>query len=127
MGIAALQFAMKNFIIFMELMRWGAARMLTVDKIREAVGPLCEKYKIPKAYLFGSYARGDATSQSDVDIRIEREGSSLVGLFAVNHLRNELEDAFQRPVDLLTSEPQGKYNRIFRDMMKKDEVLIYEA
>lgn len=101
--------------------------MLNVDKIRQIISPLCEKYRIPKAYLFGSYARGDATSKSDIDIRIEREGSSLVGLFAVNHFRHELEEAFQRPVDLLTSEPQGKYNQIFRNMMKKDEVLIYEA
>ena len=44
--------------------------MLSVKDIREKILPVCEKYAISEAYLFGSYARGDATEESDVDLRI---------------------------------------------------------
>ena len=45
--------------------------MLSIAAIRKRVAPICEKYPIRKAYLFGSYARGSATESSDVDLRIE--------------------------------------------------------
>lgn len=44
--------------------------MLSVEEIREKILPVCQKYAINEAYLFGSYARGDATEDSDVDLRI---------------------------------------------------------
>ena len=39
--------------------------MLTQDEIREAVRTVASKYNIENVYLFGSYARGDATEDSD--------------------------------------------------------------
>ena len=44
--------------------------ILTMDEIRERVRPICEAYKVKKLFLFGSYARGEATEESDVDFHI---------------------------------------------------------
>ena len=48
------------------------AQMPTISEIRAAVVPLAGKYGLDKVFLFGSYARGEATAQSDIDIRINR-------------------------------------------------------
>lgn len=37
--------------------------MLSIAAIQERIAPVCRKYPIRKAYLFGSYARGNATEK----------------------------------------------------------------
>ena len=39
----------------------------TVDEIRKIVSPIAQKYGVAALYLFGSYARGEATVESDID------------------------------------------------------------
>ena len=41
--------------------------VLTIEEIKEKIRPICEKYRVVKLFLFGSYARGEATAESDVD------------------------------------------------------------
>ena len=38
------------------------------DEIQSRVLPIIQKYRIPAMYLFGSYARGDYTEESDIDV-----------------------------------------------------------
>ena len=42
--------------------------MYTVDEIRSIVSPIAARYGVDRLYLFGSYARGDATEESDIDV-----------------------------------------------------------
>ena len=101
---------------------------LTVEKIKDIITPICKQYHITAAYLFGSYARGDFTPSSDVDIRINcSKSDKLKGLFGVSGLRLDLEDALKKPVDLLTWIPPGENSKEFRENMLRDEVLIYGA
>lgn len=101
---------------------------LTVEKIKDIITPICKQYHITAAYLFGSYARGDFTPSSDVDIRIDcSKSDKLKGLFGVSGLRLDLEDALKKPVDLLTWIPLGENSKEFRENMLRDEVLIYGA
>ena len=37
----------------------------TIEEIRRIITPIAKKYRLPAVYLFGSYARGDATETSD--------------------------------------------------------------
>lgn len=60
---------------------------------------LCQRYPIRRLALFGSWARGDATQGSDVDVLVEIDPS--VGLRFVD-LADELERAVGRPVDLVS-------------------------
>jgi predicted nucleotidyltransferase len=50
--------------------------------------------------LFGSTARGDVGSESDIDLLIEVDAASRFGLFAFLDLRNDLAGLLGRPVDL---------------------------
>lgn len=94
--------------------------MLSIPVIREKVLPVLEKYPVRRAYLFGSYARGDATEKSDVDIRIELMKQNF---FVVCGIYADLEDSLGMDFDLLSSLPDSER---FRENLKRDEVLIYE-
>lgn len=54
-------------------------------------------------YLFGSYAWGGATDKSDVDILINRTGSSVRSLFAMGGLYNNLRDCIGKKAELVTT------------------------
>ena len=57
--------------------------ILSIDEIRDKIRPICEKYKIEKVWLFGSYARGEAREDSDVDVYAESSNHvSLLDLIA---------------------------------------------
>ena len=94
--------------------------MLSIPRIRECIAPICKKYPIRKAYLFGSYARGNATEKSDVDLRIEGEIKSF---FMLGGIYSELSDALGTELDLLSRLPESE---AFKENLKKDEVLLYE-
>ena len=94
--------------------------MLSIPRIRECIAPICKKYPIRKAYLFGSYARGNATEKSDVDLRIEGDIKSF---FMLGGIYSELSDALGTELDLLSRLPESE---AFKEDLKKDEVLLYE-
>ena len=60
----------------------------TIEDLKTIIGPIARKYGVKGIYLFGSYARGDANENSDVDLRIDK--GSLKGLFALCGLYTEL-------------------------------------
>jgi len=101
--------------------------MLTIAEIKEKIVPLCKKYNVHRAYLFGSYARGKADEKSDVDIRIEGDGSNLRTLLDEAELQDALEQIFKKKVDLMTALPEGDINKIMRNQILRDEVILYEA
>lgn len=97
--------------------------VLTIDEIKEKIRPICEKYKVVKLFLFGSYARGEATEESDVDFyAVLPRGTGLIRLCG---FRLDLEDALQKEVDVLTRIPE-EY-KIFKKHMERDEILLYEG
>jgi predicted nucleotidyltransferase len=99
-----------------------AAILLTQEKIREVVRDVAPKYELKGGYLFGSYARGDATEGSDFDFRIV--GGNLRSLYDLAALRLDLEDALGKPVDVVLTR---NIDESFYEAIKNDEVLLYEA
>ena len=75
-----------------------------------------------RVYLFGSYARGDCTENSDIDFRIDK--GSLKGMFALCGLYTEIEEALQTRVDVLTT---GSLEDEFLHKIRNEEVLIYDG
>jgi predicted nucleotidyltransferase len=77
---------------------------------------------IKKAYLFGSYARNEADSKSDIDIMVELDYNKPIGMkFFTYH--EELEELLQKKVDLVSTDGISRHVRPFVD---KDKILIYE-
>ena len=76
--------------------------------------------------VFGSYARGESTPQSDVDLLVALKPSEKrppLGLFEVIRLEKELEKRLGCPMDLVTEE--GLSPRI-RSNVEKDRVVLYQ-
>ncbi|MCD7832699.1 MAG: nucleotidyltransferase domain-containing protein [Lachnospiraceae bacterium] len=82
-------------------------------------------------YLFGSYARNEATEESDVDILVDRQGSVIRGLFEMGGLYNDLKESVGKEIDLVTTqmlEQKSTRERTpwFVDNLKEEMVKIYE-
>ena len=94
--------------------------MLTQDKIREAVRTIAPKYNIENVYLFGSYARGDATEDSDCDLRVV--GGDIRGMFELSGLHIDFEEAIGKSVDVVMTDSMSKS---FYELIKDEEILVY--
>jgi len=75
-----------------------------------------------KAYLFGSYSRDEAESDSDVDILVDLDYSKHIGLGFVT-MQLDLQQKLHKKIDLISSKAISKYIKPF---IEKDKVLIYE-
>lgn len=49
--------------------------VLTLENITALVKPLTKKYHVEEIYLFGSYARGEADENSDLDFLVEKDSN----------------------------------------------------
>jgi len=92
----------------------------SIAQIKNIVMPIAKQYGVEHIYLFGSYARGDALPESDIDLRID-EGR-ICGLFELAGFHVDLEDTLKRKVDVLTTDG---LNEKFKKRIAKEEVLIY--
>ena len=95
-------------------------KLLSLEQIHDAVIPLAQRYGLERVFLFGSYARGDATETSDVDFRIDR--GSMRGI-EFGALYEDMRDMLQRPVDILTTK---QLDEKFLSEIKKEEILLYD-
>jgi predicted nucleotidyltransferase len=104
----------------------------TIDDIKEKIVPVAKSHELAAVYLFGSYTRGDATGDSDIDLMIDRTGSDIVSAFDMGGLFNELEDIFGKDnVDLITtrtlSQKRTRLRRAdFVNSVENESLLIYE-
>lgn len=98
--------------------------MITLADISSAVCRVLPRYDVREAYLFGSFARGEQTPDSDIDLRLACGDSMTFG--ALYQLSLDLEDELGRKVDIVTNPPQYM-QPTFRKNIKQDEVRLYEA
>ncbi|MBQ7277789.1 MAG: nucleotidyltransferase domain-containing protein [Clostridia bacterium] len=74
--------------------------MPTFDTIRSTLDGLKTIYSLRKVSIFGSFADGRATGESDLDLLVEFD-SPAVSLIRLNALKYDLEDALGLPVDVI--------------------------
>lgn len=92
----------------------------SIEDIRSIIVPIAQRYGVASVSLFGSYSKGCATADSDIDLKIEK--GHLRSLFQLTDFRLAVEDALSLRVDLVTSEPSDKE---YLQNIRKDEVLLY--
>ena len=104
----------------------------TIEEIKSRVLPVIQKYNIPVMYLFGSYARGEATEESDLDFLVDTTGTRLTSLLSLGELYCDLEEIFQKEIDLVTMRSvmqkiQTESDRSFRDTVMKERVRLSDV
>lgn len=94
---------------------------LSLNDVQTIKAYLVDKPVI-RAYIFGSYARGDANDQSDLDLLLELDYSKPIGLQFVG-MQIDLTEQLQRPVDLVSANGLSAHIRPF---IEQDMQLVYE-
>ena len=90
--------------------------VLRLSTIKSTLKEVLGKHQIKKIYLFGSYARGEATNESDVDILCDKGDIST--LIEQGKLGEELEERLGKRVDLVfTTSYMDDY---FKEQVEKD-------
>jgi hypothetical protein len=97
--------------------------VLSVAEIKTVIEPIVRNTKVNKIVLFGSYAKGNASESSDIDLFLNSNGT-LTGL-AFYDLKSKIENAFKPKIDLipdldiLPNSPVAKH-------INESGVVIYE-
>jgi hypothetical protein len=93
----------------------------TLNEIKEKTVPIAKAYGIQSLGIFGSYARNEATDESDIDICVEK--GSLRSLFQYFAFVQELEKILGCHVDVITTEIDDIE---FLNHVLKERILLYE-
>jgi len=93
--------------------------VFTLTDIANLIKPIVRKYVVKEIYLFGSYARGDADEDSDLDFMVfGGENFKLTMIFA---LAEELRETLKKNVDVFEINEINKdsdfYNTIMRERL----------
>lgn len=75
-----------------------------------------------KAYIFGSFARGDNDEKSDIDIMVELDFRQKIGLNFVR-MQLDLQELLSKKVDLVC---EGAVSKYILPVIDKEKILIYE-
>ena len=88
-----------NYIISLIDKDLDKNKVLSLKRIKEKIKPILNKYEIRDIYLFGSYARGEANSKSDIDIYCDK--GNIRTLIQQGKLKEELEKSLHKKVDIV--------------------------
>ena len=96
--------------------------VLSLEEIIRIIKPFADKYHFDEIYVFGSYARGEATSDSDLDfLVVGGENFKKTNIFALLY---ELSVAFDKEVDAYELCEIIPDSELYRNIMK-DRVLLF--
>lgn len=94
--------------------------ILTIKQIKDRIRPIIKKHSIKEVYLFGSYARGEANRNSDVDIYCD--SGDVNTLWKASAFKEELETALNKEVDVVTIGSQ--MDDYFKKQLEEDMIKI---
>jgi predicted nucleotidyltransferase len=99
----------------------AAQPVLSPDQVlpllRERQGAWRQRYQLQRIGLFGSIARNEAKASSDVDVWVELDHLTP---YATVHLKQELEELLQRPVDLVRL--RDRMNPVLREAILREGI-----
>ena len=96
---------------------------MTTDVMTQKIAEYFKTQPVLKAWLFGSYSRGEERSDSDVDILFVPDMSQKFSLFTLGGMYMDLKDILNREVDLI---PEDSLLPFAKHSAERDKKLIYE-
>lgn len=93
------------------------------QQLQQIIASYFATQPVLKAWLFGSFARGEQREDSDVDIMILLDSDAHVGLIKLSGMRLDLQDLLMRDVDLVTEKGLLPFAR---ESAENDKILLYE-
>ena len=96
-------------------------KLYSIPDIQNLIQPVAALYNVDRVMLFGSYARGDATPDSDIDLHIDK--GAIRGYFRLAGFHRDLEEALDMSVDILIT---GALDEDFLSRIAGEEVMLYE-
>ena len=93
------------------------------DIVIQQIAAYLKTQPVLKAWLFGSFSRGEQRPDSDVDILIVPDRSQHFSLFTLCGISEDLKELLGRDVDLIT---EGGLLPFARESADRDKILIYE-
>ena len=94
--------------------------ILTTEQIRKCCKEVLDSYQVEYCYLFGSYAKGKATEQSDVDLLISTKETGL----RFYEIAERLRESLHKKVDLLDMKQLVNNETLIHEMLK-DGIKVY--
>ena len=91
--------------------------IFTLKDIAVLIRPIAKKYKIKEVYLFGSYARGEATESSDLDFLVF--GGKNFKLTMIFSLAEDLREILKKDVDVFEITEINKNSDFYHTIMKE--------
>ena len=98
-------------------------KVFSISEIKEKLFPIFQNYAISKAYIFGSYSRGDANESSDIDILVEPEEGFRPQ--RVCGILEEAMDVLGKEVDVYSIK-EFKLDSEVLPYIMKDRVILYD-
>lgn len=95
--------------------------MLAFEDIESCVRDVAASYDVDRVYLFGSYARGCAGDESDIDLCLET--GPTFSLFNAGSFQHDLSALLRKSVDVVTE--RALYDFVCASYLR-DRVLLYE-
>lgn len=96
---------------------------MSTQTLTQIIAEYFKTQPVVKAWLFGSFARGEETSESDIDILVQYDETARISLLTISHMMGELERSTGRRVDLIED---GCLLPFAVDSANRDKRLIYE-
>jgi len=96
---------------------------MSYSQMAQQIADYLKTQPVKKAWLFGSFARGEETPESDVDVLVEFDRSQPIGLFRYAQMHLDMEDLLGRKVDLVED---GMLRPAAALTANRDKRIIYE-
>lgn len=96
---------------------------MSTQNIVQLIAQYFATQPVTKAWLFGSYSRGEQREDSDIDILVSYDKNARISLMTISRIACGLEDVLGKKVDLVE---EGHLKPFAEESVNNDKKLIYE-